>query len=196
MTAVLSTMRSLPSEDLIEETLSVAEELSSTLARKRRRDNRKIVAGEDAAASCQGQSEPRKKRPKKNVRFAQDEVKVFELEEVRDSSCWYREHDYARIKSENCETLIAIARAKGKLGTIDATSYCVRGLEVQIGITLLNMKPYAQQKMIVKRVLDLQQVQRNQQRSDDNALREMSRSISMHDKLKAWRTATIDACKN
>jgi hypothetical protein len=174
----------MPSNDHVDESLALAQELSSLLAAKRPRP-----------VDCHfGERAPRKakkKRVEKTVRFAEDQVRVFEVE--GGNVGWYHEQDYQRIKQENRDTLIAIARAKGKLVDIDADCYCIRGLELQVGITLLNTVPYARQKMVVKRVLDLQEEQRSQNISDTDALREMSRSLSTEDKFKAWRTASVDA---
>jgi hypothetical protein len=185
-------LMTMTSDYQIEESIAIAEELSSLLAKKHSRSVEPSATG-----NCHfGEQAPRrakKQRVKKNVRFAEDKVWVFDEEH---GCSWYHEQDYQRIKQENRDTLIAIARAKGKLGDIDANSYCVRGLELQIGITLLNMAPYGRQKIVVKRVLDLQDKQRSQKIIDADALREISRTISMEDKFKAWRTASIDAFRN
>jgi len=187
----------LPRNDQIAASIAIAEELSSLLAAKRRRpvEDGTASANDDTLHCRHSGSEPMKKRVKKTVRFAEDQVKLFNTEDQAWCS-WYHKDDYQRIKSENRDTLIAIARANGKLGTIDANSHCIRGLEAQIGISLLNMAPYVRQKTIVHKVLELQKEQRSQKCPDEDALRAASKSISMHDKLKAWRAATIDACKN
>lgn len=193
-------IRIMPRDGHIEESLAIAEELSSLLAKKRRRqevEQETPGAAEPPASCCHSDREPlpkKKQRVSKSVRFAENQVKIFEIEGHTNS--WYHARDYQRIKQENRDTLIAIAGAKGELGDIDANSYCIRGLEVQIGISLLNMAPYARQKTVVKSVLKLQEQQRSKKCIDVDALREMSRSVSMQDKLKAWRTATIDACRN
>jgi len=195
----------MPRDNQIEESLTIAEELSSLLATKRRRQEveehvKPDVAGTAADSKAFSHPDPdrlpakKKQRKKKTVSFAENQVKTFEVEDQTNS--WYHERDYQRIKQENRDTLIAIARAKGKLGDIDANSYCIRGLELQIGITLLNMAPYARQKTVVKGVLGLQEQQRSNHCIDVDALREISRSVSMQDKFKAWRSATIDACRN
>ena len=184
----------MPSNDHIDESLAIAQELSSLLAAKRRRPVEKPAATGNKDACCHVElapPKPKKRRVEKTVRFAEDQVRVFEVEDGNVG--WYHDQDYQRIKQENRDTLMAIARAKGKLGDIDADCYCIRGLELQIGITLLSMVPYAHQKMVVKRVLDLQEEQRSQNIVDTDALREMSRSLTMQDKFKAWRTASVDA---
>lgn len=184
----------LPSDNQIEETLAVVAELSSQLLAKRRRSVDKDAAEGDTKNSHQHQGEkrpePKKKRRKKSVHFSEEEYKVIVVEEQANS--WYHEQDYQRIRQENLGTLIAIAQSNGKLGSIDANSHCMRGLEKQISIALLNVSPYVRRKTVVKKVLDLQK----SGCSDANALREISRSVSMPDKLRAWRTATIDVVKN
>lgn len=144
---------------------------------------------------------PMKKRctvRQKSVRFATEKrVHVLELKGDYDfpSRRWYQEDDYKRIKQENLDTLIAISHANGKVTTMDATEFCIRGLEQQINTLLLQM-PLNRQKKVVQSVLCLQQVQRNMQAQDEKAIREMSRIISKHDKLKAWKIATMDAYRS
>lgn len=136
---------------------------------------------------------------RKTVRFAQaDTVRTIADSSDEDDAllqCWYQKHEYRRIKEDNNETLRAIARAYGKISDIDASEHCIRGLELLIRVYILQLPHDNRQKKVVQSVLSLQQSQKKLQQNDSTALREMSLIVSKPDKLKAWRTAILDAQK-
>ena len=57
-----------------------------------------------------------------------------------------------RFKQENWATISALYKANGKISSIDAREFCVRGLELQIGVLLLKI-PADRQKKVVQSVL-------------------------------------------
>jgi hypothetical protein len=133
---------------------------------------------------------------KKAVRFTEDKI-IRVLKATEDDSFpnrrWYQEQDYKRIKQENRDTLMAISKANGKITTIDPDEHCARGLELQISVLVLQLPLGNRQRKVVQSVLSMQQIQRKMKTQDAIALREMSLIISKQDKLKAWKTAAVDA---
>lgn len=181
---------------IMENAVQAAEQLLHSLLSSKRRLSSVDVIADPSARSYTPPKKKTRTQQKKEVRFAEDKrVHVIKTTEDDDfpNRRWYQEHDYKRIKQENAATLIAISKANGKITTIDATAHCVRGLEVQISVLVLQMPYGNRQKKVVRSVLSLQQIQRKMQIQDAIALREMSLIISKQDKLKAWKIATIDA---
>jgi hypothetical protein len=183
-------------QQIIESGIQTAEQLLHSLLVGKRR-----LTLDDGTRDCTRSCPPptkkrRTPKEKKSVRFS-EEKRVHSIDVTTEDGflChrWYQQDDYTRIKQENRDTLAAISRANGKITTIDATEFCVRGLELQISVLLLQMPFNNRQKKVVRSVLRLQQVQRKMQTQDTQAIREMSRIISMQDKLKAWKIASIDA---
>ena len=191
-----ATVDALGVQRMMENAAQAAEQLLNSLLSSKRRLSCVNAIADPCARSCTPPTKRSRTQQKKAVRFAEvKRIHVIKATEDDDfpSRRWYQEHDYKRIKQENADTLIAISKANGIITTVDAAVHCVRGLEVQIGVLVLQMPYGNRQKKVVRSVLSLQQIQRNMQIQDVTALREMSLITSKQDKLKAWKIATIDA---
>jgi hypothetical protein len=197
-------------EDNLEYSLQAAKELTDLIIMRKRARSvpiPSIISAEKALlvpveASFAPRPKKRRTAPKKTVSFSEKPT-VIEINIPVDefSTRWYIEEDYQRIKQENRNTLIKLSQVNGKLGTMDASEFCIRGLEVHINVLLLQI-PADRQKKVVESVLATQTGLRSDCKNGKKplcqlefatALRESSRNISKLDKLKAWRTATIDA---
>jgi hypothetical protein len=187
------------SEDhlLLDEGIQEAELLlQSILCTKRRISTASVAKESQSMILARPSKRHRTQRDNKTVKFATDTtVCILDVQgEVDDcENLWYQQHEYQRIKEENRETLRALSGVGGKITDIDAAKYCVRGLELQVRVLLLQLPFDNRQKKVVESVLSMQRMQRKCGRNDHAAIREMSLVISKSDKLKAWRTAMVDA---
>jgi hypothetical protein len=167
--------------------------LQSILCTKRRISTASVVRENQSMVLARPSKRHRTQCNNKTVKFAADTtVCIFDVQDEVDDceNRWYQQHEYQRIKEENWETLRALSGVGGKITDIDAAKYCLRGLELQVRVLLLQLPFDNRQKKVVESVLSMQ---RKSGRNDYAALREMSLVISKSDKLKAWRTAMVDA---
>jgi hypothetical protein len=167
--------------------------LQSILCTKRRISTASVVRENQSMVLTRPSKRNRTQCNNKTVKFAADTtVCIFDVQDEVDDceNRWYQQHEYQRIKEENWETLRALSGVGGKITDIDAAKYCLRGLELQVRVLLLQLPFDNRQKKVVESVLSMQ---RKSGRNDYAALREMSLVISKSDKLKAWRTAMVDA---
>jgi hypothetical protein len=167
--------------------------LQSILCTKRRISTASVVRENQSMVLARPSKRNRTQCNNKTVKFAADTtVCIFDVQDEVDDceNRWYQQHEYQRIKEENWETLRALSGVGGKITDIDAAKYCLRGLELQVRVLLLQLPFDNRQKKVVESVLSMQ---RKSGRNDYAALREMSLVISKSDKLKAWRTAMVDA---
>lgn len=137
-------------------------------------------------------------RTRKHVRFDNnnDREKLFET--FDDSTLlWYQEEDYKRIREEARATVLAL-ESKHILGEVndiaavlDASEYCLRGLE-NVVAQLLYRVMRQRSKKVVNAVLCQQEMQRQNGQKNVEAIRLSSSIMSLSDRRKAWTRAQRD----
>lgn len=147
-------------------------------------------------SSITEQPPTKKRRVNKKVRIAEEENELHYLpyDEDHKNRVWMQESDFTAIKQGNRQTLIEILQSYGEMSKIDASEFCLRGLEDHLEVFFLKQNPQ-KRKTVIQRVLADQNAQRANGVRDPDMLSKVYGHLSQQATQRALELAYVDALR-